>query len=171
MDTWTESAMRELEVELKRLELDVEAKRVAAEQAQAAYEAVLAEQAMVRRMFEWTRGRQVRGAEEPAPASMPIVVSPQAELAHPIISELCIQVLTQLGGPVATTEVRQRLEQAGYEFRQDQVRSALKYLASKKKNPPVEGVRPGVYRLRGRTGYVPPESASVPAMNGTREGP
>ncbi len=53
MDSWAEEAVRELEVDLKRLELDGEAKRTALERAQSDYEAVMAEQTTVRRMLEW----------------------------------------------------------------------------------------------------------------------
>jgi hypothetical protein len=193
MDTWAEQAVRELEVDLRRLDLDAEAKRVALERAQADYDAVIAEQATVRGMLDWARKRRSQQAAEPAPAildsamaaadagstAVPLlgVISAGAPVAGqaveaepPAQTELCVNVLTQLGRPADTAEVRRSLEQAGYPFSQTQVRSALKYLAGKKK-PPVESVRPGVWQLTGAGAFVPAGSESVLAMNGTGGSP
>jgi len=171
MSAWTEAAVRELEVELNRLDLDTEAKRAGLERAQAEYDAAIAEQATVRGMPDWARRKQARqAAEEPAvAASMHQFSTVLATESTPLAqTELCMRVLTQFGRDTQTVEVRKSLNQAGYDFTQAQVRAALKYLA-RKKNPPIKSVRPGVWRLTGAP--FPAGSAAVPAANGAGGSP
>jgi len=193
MEAWPEEAARELEAELKRLDLDGETKRVQLERAQAEYNAVTAEQATMRGLLDWIRKRHPQQAAEPISDAdsmaedsrdigsivrhaadtvtevVPAPVQP-AEAESPTQADLCKRELRQLGHDAETAEIRRRLEQAGYKFSQSQVRSSLKYLA-RKKNPEVESVRPGVWRLLSAPEYVPLESANVPAMNGAGGSP
>jgi hypothetical protein len=174
MDTWAEQAVRELEVDLKRLDLDAEAKRTALEHAQAAYEAVVAERATVRGMLDWAIKKLPVQADAAEVVLEPAAVSVQAHAfrqpgttEQPTQTDLAVHALRQLGGRANTAQVRERLEQAGYQYDQTQIRSALKYLA-KKKNPQVEGLGPGEWRLLGEVEYVPDEPTAVPDMNGTK---
>lgn len=182
MSTWANEAVRELETELNRLGLEAEAKRVEVERAQAAYDAVLAEQATVSQMLEWARLRAIqRSAESPAGAatadgaSQPSAESP-APVALPVSelpaqTDLVVRALRQLGGEAESVAIRERLEQAGYAYDQTQVRSALKYL-SRKKDSPVESLRPGLWRLRSMTvPYGPLESAQGTLPNGNGGSP
>jgi multidrug resistance efflux pump len=178
MDTWADVAVRELEVELKRLDLDADAKRAGLERLQADYDAVIAEQATVRGMLDWTRKKQAaesasaESAESTVTADLnghgtlaavaPAAVQPE-EAEPEAQTELCIKVLTQLGRPAETAEIRRHLEQAGYTLNQTQVRSALKYMAAKK-NPRVQSIRPGLWVLTGAS--FPAVPALIPAMDG-----
>ena len=130
LDTWTGTAVRELEVELRRLDLDAETKRTDAERAQAEYDAVLTQQVTVRRMLEWARKKQAQQVEEPTlPEDSPVL---EAELVSPPQTDLCIRALMQIGRPATTAEIRERLQRAGYQYDQTQLRSAMKYLSRKK---------------------------------------
>jgi len=168
MDTWAEEAVRELQVELKRLDLDAETKRAALERAQADYDTVMAEQATVREMLTWASKRlPVQDVVEVTPTlRVQAYASRQLSVAGPPAqTDLAIQALRQLGGSATTVQVREQLEQAGYQYNQTQIRSALKYLA-RKNNPEVEATGPGAWRLRSGTEDVPLTSAHTPAMYG-----
>ncbi len=175
MDSWAEEAVRELEVELKRLELDGEAKRTALERAQSDYEAVMAEQMTVRRMLDWATKKlpvqAVIGEAKLAPVAMTIrahTIRSHGIAEQPTQTDLAIQVLKQLNGRANTAQIRERLEEAGYQYNQTQVRSALKYLA-KKKNSPVEATGAGEWRLRNDVEQAPGEivpAEIAPAVNG-----
>jgi multidrug resistance efflux pump len=170
MDTWAAEAVRELEVELKRLDLAMEAKRTALERAQADYDSVLAELATVRRMLDWATKKLPVPATEDMPttsAGIQPSTSPTDSPDRPAQTDLAIHALRQLGGQSSTVQIREVLEEAGYKYDQTQIRSALKYLA-KKRNPPVEATGGGTWRLLEEIDYVPNEPESVPAMNGAK---
>jgi hypothetical protein len=178
MNAWAELAVRELKVELKRLDLDAEAKRTTLDRAQAEYEAVMAERATVRGMLDWAVKKvPVQELELPEPllemrrvnVSAPVSPPPGA-IERPAQTDLAIHALRQLGGRASTAQVRELLEGAGYQYDQTQVRSALKYLANKK-NPQVEAAGVSMWRLRDEAEEVAYESESVPAVNGTRGSP
>ena len=184
VDSWAEEAVRELEVDLKRLELDGEAKRTALERAQSDYEAVMAEQTTVRRMLEWAAKKlpvqDVSVEAKLAPVRLTVRTPTHwqhAAAEQPTQTDLAVQALKQLNGRANTAEIRERLEEAGYQYNQTQVRSALKYLA-KKKNSPVEATGAGEWRLRNDAEQAPGEivpaeivpAEIAPAVNGIRIG-
>jgi hypothetical protein len=73
-------------------------------------------------------------------------------------TDLCLQVLESFGRAATTKEIRNRLAQEGHDLSQEQVRGALKYLAGKKTDSPVETTPgSGLWRLRGmrRPGVLP----------------
>jgi hypothetical protein len=115
-------------------------------------------------------------ATEPAAPAEPAGQAPATatRFGHPVPpvtnNELCLRVLTALGRPATTREIRERLARDGHEMSQMQVRSTLKYMARKPHFGVTTETGSGVWRLQNPPFRGGDTMTGIPVLNGAGRG-